>query len=74
MEEDEKQKLRKKLDETKQPEGGEFKAGTGSFYSATPDESQKRVSTNEPFTGGPSERGSEAENIRLKKAKESEEK
>jgi hypothetical protein len=66
---------RKKSEEKKQPEGGEYRAGTGSFYSAAPDESQKRISTNEPFTGGGlPERGSEAENIRMKKIKKEEEK
>gem|GEM_PF-6729857 len=74
MEEEEKAKMRKKREEIQQPEGGKYKAGTGSFYSAAPDESQKRISTNEPFTGGPAERGSEAESIRMKKSKRSEEK
>lgn len=74
MEEEQKKKLRKDLEEKQQPEGGKYKAGTGSFYSAAPDESQKRASSNEPFTGGPAEKGFEAEKAKQKKAKESKEK
>jgi len=65
-----KEKVGKKAKEEVQPEGGKYKAGTGSFYSAKPDELMEKASTGEPFTSGGVEKGSATEDVKLKKSKE----